>query len=759
MKSQNISMIALLAAMTAGAASAQTNGPTASKDQPASTASDQAQNNAGGIEEIVVTAQRRSESLQKVPITVEAVTQQSLQASGVVNASALSAAMPSVVIQQTYAGATPFIRGVGSVNTGFTAEQPVATYIDGVYLPNAASGVFAFNNIDRIEVLKGPQGTLFGRNAVGGLINIVTKDPSFTPQFNGSVGYGNYNTVDASGYVSSGFGDKFAADFSALYHDQMEGWGRNLVTGDKILKNREYSFASKLVWLPTNDTKVTLRGLYDNTNTDQGAAFGVYPGSRGTDGTPYYDEYTIANVRDPSALSTQENVGLKIEQDFHKVQFVSISGYNHTESDVHAVQNGIPGAPITGESAFNQHNAGKSDTYTQEVQLLSEKDAPFQWILGAFYMHDHFTLNADVFPTCVAGVCAGSPTPIHSVGDQTLQSYAIFGEGTIKLPMSTRLTLGLRETQDDKDESKAYRTPIPGYSSSVAVLPGPNAFGQPGAAPTKASFSKLTWRAVLAHDFTPSVMGYLSVNRGFKAGAYNPTSFANPIAQPEVLDAFEAGLKSDWYDHKLRLNVAAFAYDYTNIQLRTGAPPAPPGQTIVYNAAGAHEYGLDADLVFKPTNFVTFNASTSLLDAKFSSFPGGACTFARTIGGAILGGAASTPCSLKGYTLPLAPKLTANVGMSYRIPTRNGDFIFNVNDAYNGGFYWGVDNRLSQSPYHLASASLSWNAPDNHTQVQLYVHNLGNAYYFVAGVEASGGVDDYSPGAPRTFGIKLSYKY
>lgn len=755
MKSQNISVMALVAAMTAGTASAQVN-PQA---QPASSASSQSSGDAGGIEEIVVTAQRRSESSQKVPITVEAVTQQNLQATGVLNASALSAAMPSVVIQQTYAGATPFIRGVGSVNTGFTAEQPVATYIDGVYLPNAASGVFAFNNIDRVEVLKGPQGTLFGRNAVGGLINIVTKDPSFSPSFEGSVGYGSYNTVDASGYVSNGFNDKFAADFSVLYHDQMQGWGRNLVTGDRIFNDKEYSFASKLVWLPSDSTKVTLRGLYDNTNTDQGAAFGVYPGSKGTDGTPYYSEYTIANARDPSALSSQENVGLKIEQDFHRAQFISITGYNHTESDVHAVQNGIPGAPIAGQSAFNQHNRGNSDTYTQELQLLSEKDAPFQWIVGAFYMHDHFTLNADVFPTCVAGICAVSPTPIHSVGDQTLQSYAIFGEGTFNLPSSTRLTLGLRETKDDKDESKAFRTPIPGYSSSVAVLPGPNAFGQPGAAPAKASFSKLTWRAVLAHDFTPSIMGYLSVNRGFKAGAYNPTSFTNPIAQPEVLDALEVGLKSEWYDRKLRLNLAAFAYDYTDIQLRTGAPPAPPGQTILYNAARAHEYGLDADLVFRPTNLLTINASTSLLNAKFSSFPGGACTFPRTIGGAILGGATSTPCSLKGYRLPLAPKVTANVGMSYRIPAPAGDFIVNVNDAYNGGFFWGVDNRLSQASYHLISASLSWNAPDNRTQVQVYAHNLGNAYYFVAGVEASGGVDDYSPGAPRTAGIKLSYKY
>lgn len=755
MKSQSISVMALVTAMTAGAASAQVN-PQA---QPGSSASSLSSDDAGGVEEIVVTAQRRSESSQKVPITVETVTQQNLQASGVLNAAALSAAVPSVVIQQTYAGATPFIRGVGSVNTGFTAEQPVATYIDGVYLPNAASGVFAFNNIDRVEVLKGPQGTLFGRNAVGGLINIVTKDPSFTPRFEGSVGYSSYDTVDASGYASNGFDDQVAADFSALYHDQMQGWGRNLVTGDSLFKDKEYSLASKLVWLPSGSTRVTLRGLYDNTNTDQGAAFGVYPGSRGTDGTPYYGEYTIANARDPSALSSQENVGLKIQQDARLVQFVSITGYNHTESNVHAVQNGIPGAPITGQSAFNQHNSGSSDTYTQELQLLSQQDAPFQWIVGAFYMHDHFTLDADVFPTCVAGICAGSPTPIHSVGDQTLRSYATFGEGTFNLPASTRLTLGLRETKDDKDESKAYRTPIPGYSSSVAVLPGPNAFGQSGAAPATASFSKLTWRAVLAHDFTPSIMGYLSGNRGFKAGAYNPTSFTNPIAQPEVLDALELGLKSEWYDHRLRLNLAAFAYDYTNIQLRTGAPPAPPGQTILYNAAGAHEYGLDADLVFRPTNLLTINASTSLLDAKFSSFPGGACTFPRIIGGAILGGATSIPCSLKGYRLPLAPKVTANVGMSYRLPAPVGDFIANVNDAYNGGFFWGVDNRLAQASYHLISASLSWNAPDNHTQLQVYAHNLGNAYYFVAGVEASGGVDDYSPGAPRTVGVKLSYKY
>lgn len=716
-------------------------------------------NAGGGIEDIVVTAQRRSENLQRVPITVQAVTQQSLVASGAVNAATIQTVIPGLVIQRTFAGATPFLRGVGTTNSGFTSEMPVATYIDGVYLPNAASGVFAFNNIERIEVLKGPQGTLFGRNAVGGLIQIVTRDPKQTPHFEGSLGYGNYNTIDANLYATGGVSDNLAADFSLLYHDQNEGWGRNLTTGNEIFKNSEIGISSKLKWTPTDRTTVTLRGLYDHSTGDIGTGFGVYPGSRGIDGTPYFTKYTIANNVDPSNESSQANFGLKIEQDLDFARLVSITGFNHVRSEILTTQNGIPGQTVQGRSASILHNLGRSNTFTQEIQLLSDTNAPLQWITGAFFMRDHFTIDADVIPTCIGNVCAPSPIPIRTVGDQVLKSYAVFGEATLRLTSTTRLTAGLRYTRDKKDVSGAYRVPLAGYPTSVATLTGPNAFGQPGAIGPKASFSKITWRGVLAHDFTPTVMGYASVNRGFKAGAFNPVVFTNPVVQPEVMDAYETGLKSELFDRTLRFNISAFLYNYKNIQLRTTAPPALPGLPILYNAAKARIKGIDAEMIVAPTSGLTLNAAISLLDPKFESFPGGICTTPRVIAGAVLGGVATQPCVLDGKLLPRAPRFSGNFGVTYKTTTAIGDLALTASDSYNSGFFWDPDNRIRQRSYHQVNATLTWTSLSGHYNAQLYARNLNKPYFFNAAFEGAGGNDTYSPGEPRTYGIKFGFMF
>lgn len=784
MRIAEVSCVALCAAMVAGTANAQTNS-TSSDGQstvpaaaPSPPSTDQTPAPTGattqtasqvegavpastGVGDIIVTAQRRSENLQKVPISVTAVTMQTLQANGVINAASLPTVVPGLVIQRTYAGLNPYLRGIGSITSGFTAEQPVAIYIDGIYLPNAASSIFAFNNIERIEVLKGPQGTLFGRNAVGGLINVVTRDPTTTPHVEGSVGYGNYQTYDASVYASTGLAKNLAIDFAALFHDQVNGWGVNYYTGHEIFTDRELSFSSKLKWTPTGQTTVTLRGFYDHTHTSQGVSFGVFPGSTAVDGEKFISKYVVGNPYDPYNVSTQENVGLKIEQNLGFANLVSLSGYNHIHSDFMGDSNGIVGKLTPGQFSITLHNYGAGKTFTQEVQLLSNDSSPFKWIVGAFYLHDVVDLLADTLPLCVAGVCAAAPTAIHSRASQITNSYAAFGEVTFNLGQTTRLTGGLRYTHDHKDESGAFRQPLPGYgAASPATLPPPNFFGDinSNVSPT-ASFSKVTWRAVLAHDFSPAVMAYASYNRGFKAGSYNLTAFANPVVAPEVLDAFEVGVKSTFLDHKVRLNLSGFYYDYKNIQLRTLAPPAPPGLAILYNAAEAHIKGIDADLVLAPTSHLTITAAATYVDARFTSFPGGTCTTPRVITGTVLGGDVSTPCVLDGYHLARAPEFTGNINATYRVPTAVGEFALNASDAYNGGFFWDVDNRLRQQPYHQVNMSVTWTSPDKRYNAQLYVHNLNQPFYLIGVTTASNGTDDYTPGDPRTYGLKVGFNF
>ena len=717
----------------------------------------------GGIGEIVVTAQRRSENLQKVPISVTAVTSEKLASAGVLTLDQLPAVAPGVVVQQTFGAVNVFLRGIGAIQSGFTAESPVAIYIDGIYVPNAAASAFGLNDIARIEVLKGPQGTLFGRNAVGGLINVVTRDPSHTTGAEGSVGYSNFQTFDGRFYATTGLASNLAADVAVLYHDQGKGWGTNLATGHQVYKNRDFSIAAKIKWTPTDTTTVTLRGLHDHTNSTIGVGTAIYPGTVGTDGSVYVGKYNINSRFDPYNYSTQNNLGLRIEQEMGFATLVSLTGYTHLNSNFLANSGGVLGTLVPGQSESDLHNYGSSNTYTQELQLQSAHGSALQWIIGGFYMHDHFHIVSDVTPTCINGVCNPAPAsvPIRSIGDQTLQSYAAFADATLTIAHSTRITGGVRYTKDDKDDSGAHRYPIAGYSDSVAVLAAPNFFGDVGSgAGPQASFSKVTFRAVLAHDFAPNTMAYASFNRGFKAGAYNPTVFGNPVVNPEVLDAFEIGLKSELFDRKLRFNASGFYYDYKNIQLRSFAS-AGAGQAILLNAAEAHIKGIDADAIFAPTRFLTFNASMTLLDAKFSSFPHGPASRALPITATGLGGVVSVlpPPDLTGFTVPNAPKFSGTIGATLTMPSSVGEFTFNANDTHNSGYFWAVDDRLRQAAYDQVNLTLGWTSTSGGINAQVYVHNLNKPYYFLRTTEAASGSDSFSPGDPRTFGAKVGFKF
>ena len=248
-----------LAILGSGAAFAQSTAPGA----------DSAAENKGGVDEIVVTAQRRAESLQEVPISVATLTADQLGDAGVLRTDALVQLTPGLVITRQLAGATTYLRGVGSQSTQPGVENPVATYIDGVYFPSATGNIFSFNNVQQVEVLRGPQGTLFGRNANGGLISITTRAPSGEESVEGSIGYGNYNTVTGNLYMTGG-SDTLAGDIAIYGAEQGEGFGVNLVTGDDVNRVREVAVRTKLQWTATPDDVFTVAanagGIGDSRN-------------------------------------------------------------------------------------------------------------------------------------------------------------------------------------------------------------------------------------------------------------------------------------------------------------------------------------------------------------------------------------------------------------------------------------------------------------------------------------------------------------
>ncbi len=719
-----------------------------------------------GVEAIIVTANRRAQNQQEVPVSIAAFEGETLKTMGVQSTVDLPQITPGLSITRTLVGASAFLRGVGTTTAGYSTEVPIATYVDGLYLPNSAAAAFSFNNIERIEVLKGPQGTLYGRNTTGGLIHVITRDPDRETSIDTSVSYASYNTVQANFYGSTPISDTLAANVALVYIDQGKGWGRNLFTGAEVFKINDFGAQGKLQWTPTDATKITLRGFYDKTTTDQGNAAYIFPGSVGPDGSVFLGEYNINARINPRANQRQYMVSLKGEQDLGFATLSSISGYINNRSVSLQVQTGNLGILVPGRGpVFLGGNPQKARTYSQELNLTSDGSGPFQWILGAFYYNDKTTISADVFGLCIGNSCV-PPPPLTTAGTQRTKSYSAYGEGTYSVTPTTRITLGLRYTRDKKSLDGIV-TPIPGLPNSLPALPptfvtrpGQSAPGFPGI-DTSVTFPKVTWKAVLAQDLSDDIHAYISYNRGFKSGGYNPTSFSNPPSRPEVLDAYEVGVKSELFDRMLRLNGSIFYYDYKDIQLRSTAPPAPLGTSLLLNAAAARIKGIDVDFLFAPIEGLTFNGGFLVLDAKYKSFPGGTCTTPRplsVVAGVTVGGFSSLACDLAGFRPPSSPKFSYTLGVTYAFDTSIGGFELNANDGYKSDYFWEPDNRLKQNSFHLVNASVTWKATER-ASLQVFGRNLAGEYYFSSAAEGTGGNDVHLPAAPRTYGIKARYAF
>ena len=716
------------------------------------------------VEEIIVTATRRSTSLQNVPAAIQAVPAAALKAFKVDGVLQLPNLVPGLIAAPS-GGNNLYLRGVGSSSTGYNEAQ-TAVYVDGLYLPNPSMGIYSFNNIERIEVLKGPQGTLYGRNVTAGLIAVTTHDPGETASLDASVGYGNFATSTGKFYGSVPLSDTLAVNGSIFYQKQADGYVQNVFTGNDIAKSKELGVQTKALWKPGEDTRVTANFIYDYNDRNYGYAQQVYPGTLGTDGTPNFGEYRIANRFDPGAPFHARIGSLKIEHDFGYAKLMSMTGIQTSTQDV--TFNGAPilGQPVAGQSAAHTYFAQSSRTWSQELQLTSATSsaARFDWVAGAFYFDDITKLQLNSFQTCVGAVCAPG-TPITNFGRPTTKSYSVYGDGTVRILDHTRFTVGLRYTDETKRLSGLV-TPLQGRPNSVAALPaavitmpGQPFTGFPNGIPTELKFTKLTYRFVLAQDFTENVHGYISHNLGFKSGAFNGNSFTNPPVNPEQLTATEVGIKSQLFDNRLRLNASYFHYNYKDVQVRSLAPPAVAGNPILLNVARERIKGVDLDFALVPLRGLTINGALEILDGKYADYPGATCVTpgTRVVGGVTIGAPVAAVCNQAGFRIAYAPPLSASLGATYKLDTANGEFTFNVNDKYNSSYPMAAGVVIYEAKLQLFDASIGWLAPNKHVEVQAWGRNLTDRYHYVTAIQSTNFA--VAPAAPRTYGLTLGYHF
>lgn len=717
-----------------------------------------------GLQDIIVTATRRSASLQKVPATIAAVTSETLETFNVKGVLQLPTLTSGIVVTPSGAN-NVFMRGIGSASTGYNEAQ-TGLYIDGLYLANPAMGIFSFNNIDRIEVLKGPQGTLYGRNVTGGLISVITRDPDLTAtHVDLSAGYATYETLQLNGYASTPLSEKVAANISVYHQKQSKGWMRNTFLGTRIQKSDETAAQAKLLFEPDDLTRITLSGIYNYNNRNFGYGYQVKPGTLGTDGSRYLGEYRTALRVDPRAPFKAYVGSLKIERDLGFARLMSISGYQTSHADVLFPTAPILGTTAAGQGALYNQFYQKNRTISQEFQLTSAKDSAVDWVAGTFYYNDNTRLQLDTFSICVNGVCPPGAAPTRNTGLPKTRSYSAYGDVTFHATESTHLTGGLRYTDETKRLSGLV-TPLPGFPNSVATLPattilrpGQPFAGFPNGIPTKLHFKKLTYRVVVAQDIGDNIHLYASHNLGFKSGAFNGNAFNNPPARPELLYATEVGMKSQLLDNRVRFNIAYFHYTYKDVQVRSTAAPAAPGNALLLNAAAEKVDGIDVD--FSASLFPGFviNGSAEYLNARYKDFPGTTCTTpgTRVVNGVTVGFVTSVTCNLAGNSPPQAPKYSATLGFVYTLDTASGKFIFSGNDHYTSRYYLNAEHSITQVPRHLIDASLTWKSPDERYDVQLWGRNLTDKIvYGVGNVAANYHV---VPGAPRTYGATVGVHF
>jgi iron complex outermembrane receptor protein len=584
-----------------------------------------------GLGEIVVTAQKRAQNLQDVPVSVSSATGDQLATVGVTDTTQLNVAIPAINIRVTNSSFSPSIRGIGTA--AINVENPVALYIDGVYYASQREGLRDFNDVEQISVLKGPQGTLFGRNATGGVVQIATKKPSF--DFGGEVGASidNYATLRTNAYLTGGLGDGIAASLSANYVTQGEGWGDNLTTGKETYKiDYNWSLRGQLLIEPSSDTSVRIIADYGRRSDNQATYFRPYPGTPlaipGFDPPPnVYD--SIVGL-DPLSKLQGGGVSATIEQDLGFAQLTSISAYRNSVSEFRLDADATPLLLFHVDSPDTRNKS-----FSQELQLVSTSGSSVNWAAGIYYFNSSNTAND--FSQSLGGPLAPLPTSVAKqmiFGREKVESIAPFGQLDFEILPRTRLTLGARWTYEKRTFQSAQSNLLNNGSIVPLVVPFD------GASITE---KKPTWRIAVDHEFADGILGYISLTRGFKTGGFNILNPANPPYETEQLDAYEVGLKTELFDRNLRLNIAGFFYDYSNLQVQQFVN----GAQLTVNGAKAELYGIDVDFEAILARGLSVRGGFVWLHDEFTSFPN-ALLFTQRPGG----GVASMPGDATGNRLP-----------------------------------------------------------------------------------------------------------
>jgi len=667
------------------------------------------------LEGIVVTAQRRAEREQDVPITITQISVETMKQANITDLSDLVKVTPGASFDDTLAYISPTLRGVGTSIFVPGGGTNVGIYVDGFYSPAPASQDFELMNVDNIEVLKGPQGTLFGRNTTGGAILVNTAKPSTDTTVIAEASYGSYNAQKYQVYATTGLTDKIAVDIAGQL-SKGDGWVTNLYSHNPDA------------------------GAYDNYNVRAGISYQV------TDDLSLLFRYEHSRLNDPTSLLSNEGFFVN----GHSATLASSLAGNilatrpgQISESVPLINNDVTDAyQLTGNldmgfAGLTSYTQFRSDTdlmyysldysnlalaslytldhsreVTQELLLNSKPGSRLQYTGGLFYFDWHEGYEPAGF---APGGVQNPPTPYpeYVVASVDSKSIAGYGDATYQVGDNLFLTGGLRYTHDEVLNAYQY------FVGGVAVFP-PNM-----------STNNVTPRGVVRYQLNNESSVYASVSEGYKAAIYNVTAggagAATPIL-PEKIRAYEVGYK--YAAQAFAVNLASFFYNYTNEQVQTARLVSGAPLPLILNAAASHIYGIDADSRYQFNKNFSVNVAAEWLHARYTNFP-----LASSLEFPSLAG---TFTNASGLALERAPNFSGNVGAAYTTPIAGGKFVLSGNAYYTTKYYMDLADQIPQGAYATLDARAEWTDPSDRWTLAVAGKNLTDREYLKSIFQAAG---------------------
>ncbi|MBL4853086.1 MAG: TonB-dependent receptor [Robiginitomaculum sp.] len=735
-------------------------------------------NDEAALDIVVVTAQKRTENQQDVPIAITSLNSKTIERANLSNATQLTQLIPSLQVNGVVGEGTPIysLRGVSMFDFSFNQSSPVALYKDEVYKGNfAIQGVELFD-LERVEVLRGPQGTLYGKNTTGGAINLITKKPDYTSSGYLRAGYGNFDRRKIEGAIQLPVIGDVLAVRGAFTYAKSDGWLENVAPGAPDLAGTDqWGARISVLFEPSESLTFNLIASRSQQNPinygivarpgPQGIGAGVFAEFNALDpvANPLTDDFRVGladdQVDDPNPGRREQNttaVSLTVNWDASpSFGITSVTSYD--QGDLFVPENTDGSALQVIEIDYT----GETTQFTQDLRLATNFSGPLNFIAGAYYQYEdifnatelQFFNGIDVNTDGVidANDCIDGgfflACRYGNQFDQTRNSGALYGDGSFEISPLIKLRGGIRVTREEAD--------LDNFVAQVRSVTGvPIANTIPGDATNldaafNNSVNDTAVTGKIGIDFTPAddMLFYASYSQGFRASAFNAQAFFSideaTIVDPETIDAFEVGFKTQFFGQRLQLNGAAFSYKYQNQQI-INVNPANSAQQLI-NVDESTINGAELELTARPFNTLTFTSSLSYLDAEFDT--------------AVISGT-----DVSGNRLPNAPELSGNLAVDWRfIDTSSFGAVLHLEGSFQSSQFFEPFNidRLEQPGYAIVNGNMTFEVIPQSLEVSIWAKNITDQFYITSAIDVLDGFgfDYIQRGAPRSYGANVTYRF